>query len=121
MTVKFSSTIGERIGERVIQLLPDSSTAFRRVYWKDPSHHQIKLFGVIRYTDNTNREFCVIREYEPSDRSCDFHVHMPHTEEPAVRCTATVKLPDGSEDTVVSYYTVPDWNMHFLRENDLKA
>ena len=118
MTIEFSSAIGEKGGERVIQLMPDSSTAFRRVYWKNPSHRQVKLLGIIRYTDDAHRRFYTIKDYAQDDRSCDFNAHMPHTEEPAIRCTTTVELPGGGVDTVVTYNTIAEWNEHFLHEYD---
>lgn len=118
LTIEFSSAIGETTGERVIQLMPDSSTAFRRVYWKNPSHRQVKLHGLIRYTDDAHRRFYTINDYAQDDRSCDFHVYMPHTKELAVRCTTTVELPDGGVDTVVTYNTIADWNEHFLYKYD---
>lgn len=86
-------------------MMPDSSTAYRRVYWKSPSHRQVKLFGIIRYTDDPrNVQFYVPRLYEQSDRSCAKHGYMPHTKDPAVMCTTTFKLPTGREETLVSYH-----------------
>ena len=89
--------------------MPDSSTAYRRVYWKSPSHRQVKLYGTIAYTDEAERMLYVISAYKPSNRSCELYVTMPHTKESGTRCVAKIKLPNGGEDTVVTYYTPYDW------------
>ena len=111
LSLKLTSRIGEPMGERKIQLMPDSSTAYRRVYWKDPSHRQVKLYGVVRYTDEKERMFYVLGTYKPSDRSCKYHMTMPHTDEPAIRCVAKITLPNGGVDTVVTYYTPYEWSI----------